>query len=312
MTTENSIKALAALHQETQASRAGLFKKAKQLEADLNAAFGDGQIYVTGNDTMLEYDAPGEGVYGRLCYDGEELLVLYRHSDEDMSDDAMGLAQEERSYHRKLLANCSQLWLDRVLAIEPLQSLLANLGAELNKRKGYADQSHAALDSILSADSSEINDQMTASLAALNSDAVAKNWQDALDATHVETADALTRSTRMLESVCAAILRERGVALPKDKSLSPLLKECLSNLGLPSLPELQPDLKQLLGGVASICGGAAALRTHFGTAHGATSHFAPLDAAFGVLAKNTCAAAAIFLIDRHKNGDGQVSQKAVQ
>lgn len=36
-----------------------------------------------------------------------------------------------------------------------------------------------------------------------------------------------------------------------------------------------------------------------GTAHGATSHFfASLEAAFGVLAKNTCAAAANFLIDR--------------
>ena len=189
------------------------------------------------------------------------------------------------------------------MAPEQIQSLLANLGAKLNKRQTRVRQSHAALDGILAADSAEIDAQMTTSLAELNSAAVARNWQAALDATHLDTADALTRATTMLESVCTAILIERGVSLPQDKSLSPLLKECVKCLSLPALPELGEDMKKLLGGVTSICAGAAALRTHFGTAHGAYSHFAPLDPAFGVLAKNTCAAAAIFLIDRHKHGD---------
>lgn len=307
MTTNISIKALAAQHKAIQAKQSALYKKATQLEIDLNAAFGEGQIYAVSDNTMLEYDAPDEGVYGRLCYDGEGLKALYRHTDDDLEDYAHGVTEDERSYRSKALVNCSKEWLDRLLAPEQLQSLFANLGAELNKRQGKIDQSHAALDAMLAADSAEIEAQMSASVAAMNSDAVAQTWQDALDATHLETADALTRSTRMLESVCTAILRERDVELPKDKSLSPLLKACVNNLGLPDLPELQSDVKQLLGGVASICGGAAALRTHFGTAHGASSHFAPLDAAFGVLAKNTCAAAAIFLIDRHKNGGGSPS-----
>lgn len=299
---KKTIQALAAQHKEIQAKKAALYEKAMQLGADLNVAFGEGQIYASSDDTMLEYDAPDEGIYGRLCYDGEELRTLYRHTDDDMQDQAMGTAEDERSYRSKALANCSQKWLDRLLAPTQLQSLLANLGAELNKRQSQVDQSHAALDSILEADSGEIEVEMTTSLVALNNDAVTKNWQAALDATHQDTADALTRASTMLESVCTAILTERGVPLPKEKSLSPLAKACVDNLGLPDLPHLVPDLKQLLGGVASICGGAAKLRTHFGTAHGATSNFAPLDAAFGVLAKNTCAAAAIFLIDRHKHG----------
>ena len=143
---------------------------------------------------------------------------------------------------------------------------------------------------------------MAASLAVLNSEAVVQNWQAVLDATHLDTADALTRATTMLESVCTAILISRNNPLPKTKSLSPLLKACVNSLGLPDLPGLAGDMKQLLGGVTSICAGAATLRSHFGTAHGAQSNFAPLDTAFGVLAKNTCAAAAIFLIDRHKHG----------
>ncbi|MBN3829618.1 abortive infection family protein [Burkholderia sp. Ac-20384] len=299
----NTIKALAAQHKEIQAKKAALYEKAKRLGDDLNAAFGKDEIYASGDDTMLEYDAPDEGVYGRLCYDGEEIRVLFRHTDDDLQDYAMGTTEDQRSYRSKTLANCSQTWIDRLLAPEQLQSLLANLGAELNKRQGQVDQSHAELDGILAADSGEIEAQMTTSLSELNNEAVTKNWQAALDATHQDTADALTRATTMLESVCTAILIERGVSLPKDKSLSPLLKACVNSLNLPKLPELQPDLKQLLGGVTSICGGAAALRTHFGTAHGASTNFAPLDAAFGILAKNTCAAAAIFLIDRHKHGD---------
>ncbi|WP_175719027.1 abortive infection family protein [Burkholderia anthina] len=308
----NSIQALAAQHKEIQAKKAALYEKAMQLEVDLNAAFGEGQIYATGDNTMLEYDAPDEGTYGHLCYDGDELRVQFRHTDDDLHDDSLGIAEDERGYRSRALSKIEPKWLDRLLGPEQLQSLFANLGAELNRRQGQVDQSHAVLDSILSAESAEINAQMTASLSALNSEAVAKNWQAALDATHLDTADALTRATTMLESVCAAILMERGVPLPADKSLSPLLKACINNLGLPDLPELQPDLKQLLGGIASIGGGAAALRTHFGTAHGATSHFAPLDAAFGVLSKNTCAAAAIFLIDRHKHSADPFPQEKLE
>ncbi|KVL25417.1 hypothetical protein WS97_00390 [Burkholderia territorii] len=310
MTSKPTIAALAAQNKQFVAKKAALYEKAARAEHKLNAAFGETSIFGTSINTMLDLTGEAEGTYGCLAYNGRELLVLYRHTGEDQYADAHGLGDDERGYSPRALVDCPPKWLDRLLSADLLESLFASLGAALKERENQLDQSHEALNAILAADSDEIEAQMTASLTALNSEAVAKNWQAALDATHLDTADALTRATTMLESVCAAILIERGVPLPTDKSLSPLLKECIKQLDLPKLPDLQDDLKKLLGGVTSICAGAAALRTHFGTAHGAQSHFAPLDAAFGVLAKNTCAAAAIFLIDQHKHGADPASKDA--
>ncbi|RQZ31757.1 hypothetical protein DIE14_02300 [Burkholderia sp. Bp9017] len=296
----DKIRAAAAQHKRIEAKRGALVDDAGALLTELNEAFGDAPISGRSSIVTLEQIGLDDYVYGYLDYRDFELAVAYRTTEEDLAD--AHLSDEERSYSFRHFSTVPRKWLESLMTEDGPTSLIQNITDRLDVQEGRVDRARAALQAIVAAESAEIEAQTTASMAALNSDAVAKNWQDALDASHVDTADALTRATRMLESVCAAILMERGVSLPKDKSLSPLLKACIDNLGLPDLPELQPDLKQLLGGIASICGGAAALRTHFGTAHGATSHFAPLDAAFGVLAKNTCAAAAIFLIDRHKNG----------
>lgn len=307
MMSKPSIDGLAARLDRVQAKRKAILESAVRLEAKLNAAFAGTGVFGCGADVTLEKEGPCVEVYGRLCYSTLGLTAQYRDSTQDEHDDYYKVPVEERDYTVKGVDQCSPQWIDRLLSEEHVSSLLANLDAWIDGMEGAADRSLAVLQNALATESVEIEAQMAASLVALNREAVSRNWQAALDATHLDTADALTRATTMLESVCAAILIERGIPLPKDKSLSPLLKECVNSLGLPDLPELQPDLKQLLGGVASICGGAAALRTHFGTAHGATSHFAPLDAAFCELAKNTCAAAAIFLIDRHKHGGGSRS-----
>ena len=83
-----------------------------------------------------------------------ELRALYRHTADDMEDYAMGTAEAECTYRSKLLADCSQTWLDQRWT-EQLQSLFANLGAERNKRRAQVHQSHAVLDSILEADSTQ-------------------------------------------------------------------------------------------------------------------------------------------------------------
>ena len=91
---ENSIKALSAQHKRVQAKRAALFEKAHELSAALNEEFGAG-IYASGADTMLNQIGPGEGTYGRLAYDGEELRVIYRTTDEDLQDEANGVPEDE-------------------------------------------------------------------------------------------------------------------------------------------------------------------------------------------------------------------------
>jgi hypothetical protein len=301
---KHSIKALSAQHKRVQAKRSALYKKAQDLAAALNEEFGGAGIYASSADTMLNQTGPGEGTYGRLCYDGEELTAIYRTTDEDLQDGAHGIPEEERGYHSRLLANCSPRWLDRLLAAATVDSMFASIGTELNQREGQVDQSLRVLEKLLAAESAEIETQMAVSLMELNNDTLNQNWAAVLDATHLETADGLTRSSRMLEAVCTAILNERGVDLPADKSLSHLLKACIKSLDWPEAKEALDDVNQLKGGVQSICNAVGSLRTHFGTAHGASSHLPPLDPEFGILAKNACATAAIFLLSRQKQSVG--------
>ncbi|RDU95259.1 abortive infection family protein [Trinickia dinghuensis] len=296
---KNSIKSLSAQHKRVQAKRAALFERAHELSAALNQEFGEAHIYASSADTMLDQTGPDEGTYGRLAYDGEELRVIHRTTDEDLYDNAHGVPEEERPYSSRPLVLCSPEWLDRLLTAASVDSLFASLGAVLNQREKQVDQSLGALDKLLAAESVEIEAQMAASLSNMKNEALNQNWAALLDAAHLETADALTRSSRMLEAVCAAILNDRDVELPADKSLTPLLKACINTLEWPAAKDALNDVNQLKGGVQSICNAIGSLRTHFGTAHGASSHLPPLDSEFGLLAKNACATMAIFLLSRH-------------
>jgi len=295
-----SINALSAQHKRIQTKRAALLEKAYELSKALNEEFGNSEIYASSLDTMLDYAGPGEGSYGRLVYDGEEIKMIYRTTDEDLEDNANSVPKTERSYRGRPLSGCPQEWLDRLLTAELISSLIANLGAVLNGREKQVDQSLGAIDKLLAAESADIEAQMEVVLGDQKSDVLTQNWSAVQDATHLDTADALTRSSRTLEAVCTFILNARGIALPADKSMAPLLKACMNALEWPEAKDAENDVNQLRGGVQSICNAVGSLRTHFGTAHGASSHLPPLDPQFAILAKNACATMAIFLLSRHK------------
>lgn len=305
----SSIKALAAQLKRVEAKRDALRDKAHELSAELNEAFGDRNIYASSAYTTLEETGLGESIYGCLRYDGEELRVLYRTTDEDFEDYANGVPDSERSFNVRPLSLCPPAWLDSLLMPDSLNSLLANLGAALDRHEGLVDQSLEALDKFLAAESADIEAQMSASLAQMDSPALNRNWTAVLDATHLETADGLTRSSRMLESVCTVILQGREVPLPAEKSMTPLMKATLKSLAWPAESEVEGDVRQLIGGVQSIANAVGGLRTHFGTAHGASSHLPPLSPEFGELAKNACATAAIFLLSRHKRAPAAVAEE---
>lgn len=200
-----------------------------------------------------------------------------------------------------LLENCPPHWLERLTAKDVVTSLIRRIGGHgLDDIEGRLDGALASVRALLADESGVIDAEMADSLTTAGDENLHRLWQDAVDATRADSADALTRCSRFLEAVCAKILRERGVALPKDKSMSPLVKACLETLTWPAEKEAEEDVKKLLGGIQSITQGIGALRTHFGTAHGATSHLPPLDPGYAVFVKQATVAAATFLLDRHQ------------
>jgi hypothetical protein len=297
MYMDDRIKALAAQKRLIETKQAQLAEKAVALEAKLADAFGEAGVYASSASVTLE-EWPDGHTYGWLSYAFGRLRVGHRTSDDDMADAHAGIPEDERTNAYQPLASCSPNWLVRLLDETMIGSLLDDIAARLDQQELRLDGSLSALRTVLSAEAAKLDEQLAKNLERMNSDTLKTRSDELLDAIHLHTGDGLTRSSSFLESVCAEILRERGVTLPKDKSISPLVDACIDCLEWPDRDALE-DAKRFFAGVKSICGGIGALRTHFGTAHGASSHRPPLDASYAMFAKNASVAVAIFLIDCH-------------
>ncbi|WP_322106020.1 abortive infection family protein [Paraburkholderia sp. J41] len=292
------INSLAAQQRRIETKAIALAENARKLGEDLNAAFNGKAVSGSSSHVTLEQYGYDEYIYGCLCYRDRELSVLYRTTDEDAADAHSGTPNDVRSYNSTLLAECKPAWLEHILNEETIGSLLDAIGDSLTEREGRLDRARSALHAITEVESANLDAQMATALEQAGDVTLSGRWRDTLDASHMDSADSLARSSSFLESVCATILRARDVELPKDKSLKPLLDACVKSLPWPDKAALA-DAKQAFAGVQSIAGGVGTLRTRFSTAHGATAHLPSLDGGWAVFAKNASAALAIFLLDRH-------------
>ena len=114
--------------------------------------------------------------------------------------------------------------------------------------------------------------------------------------------DAITAACSMVESTCRTILKERNLPLPAKKDISHLVAQVQQHLALsPSredFPEdIEPDIKQILGGLRSVANGIGALRTHAGDAHGRDKDMPRLDSRIARLAIHAASTLSLFLIE---------------
>ncbi|KVL65425.1 abortive infection family protein [Burkholderia ubonensis] len=297
---DNRIRALEAKRHQLDAKRARLLKHVDALTANLTSAVGDHRIIAISEVANLEQCDEDDFTYGHWHFGNGTLSVRVRSSFDDYHDMTHGIDDEDQSWGIHPIATCKSAWIERLLAEPVMTSLLQHIDQQLNDRARGLDGALAAVERMLSGESAVLDAEMTEHLSGMGDDNLVRLWQDAVDATHADTADALTRCSRFIEAVCAKILRERGIDFPKDQSMSPLVKACLGAVTWPAAKEAEADVRQLLGGIQSICNGIGALRTHFGTAHGASSHLPPLDPGYAVFVKQATVAAATFLLNRHR------------
>ena len=114
--------------------------------------------------------------------------------------------------------------------------------------------------------------------------------------------DAVTAACSLIESVCRSILIELGLPLPSKKDIDGLINAVQASLGLSPgrtglPPEIEADVRQVLGGLTSVAKGIGALRTHGGDAHGREKGFTRLDSRIARLAINAAGSLALFLIE---------------
>lgn len=141
-----------------------------------------------------------------------------------------------------------------------------------------------------------------AKVATIDFDTVQIEIARALPNLKDDPEDAVTAACSLIEAVCRSILVELGLPLPPKKDIEGLLKAVQEPLGLAPgrtdlPPEIEHDVRQILGGLTSVAKGVGALRTHGGDAHGREKGFRRIDARIALLAINAASSIALFLIE---------------
>lgn len=139
-------------------------------------------------------------------------------------------------------------------------------------------------------------------VAVLDFDTVQVEVARAIENAVEDPEDCVTAACSLVEAVCRSILIEMGLPLPARKDIDGLLKAVQEPLGLSPgrtdlPPEIEQDVRQVLGGLTSTLKGVGALRTHGGDAHGREKGFRRMDARIARLALNSASTIALFLIE---------------
>jgi len=133
-------------------------------------------------------------------------------------------------------------------------------------------------------------------IEALDLDSVQRDFERAIKEGDPE--DAVTAACSTVESVCKCLLDLMGQPYPAKQDVGGLTREVSRHLNLsPDRADIAPDIKQILGGLASVTGGIGALRTHAGDAHGRGKGTAKVDARIARLAVHAASTVSLFLVE---------------
>jgi hypothetical protein len=127
-----------------------------------------------------------------------------------------------------------------------------------------------------------------------------KEFDRALHNVDADPPAAITAACAILESLFKVIIADDGLQLPKDQSILPLWKEVQKHLKVDPAGTTAPDLKQILGGLASIVHGIAGLRTHAGSAHGRGRDVVPPSSRHARLAIHAADTLTVFVLETWK------------
>ena len=151
----------------------------------------------------------------------------------------------------------------------------------------------------------------------LNLDSVRRDFDQALNQADSTPEGAITAACSTVESVCKCLLDEMNLPYPSKQDIKGLVAEVGKHLNLSPgrkdlPPEIEQDIRQILGGLVSVTGGIGALRTHAGDAHGRGKVRVAVDGRTARLAIHAASTVSLFFIEtwqkRHKGSGQQASQ----
>lgn len=294
------IEALRAKKEKVQEKRKNLIDRFHNIEEELRSVFSDMEIFASGTDVNLEQTGEDDWTYGHLSFYNGRLYVGFRSTEEDYYHSVNHLGEDEHTYTMKLIADCTNLWLEKLSLEKPLQSLFDNLDTRLDQLSDAADKSVEALSKILEHQAAEVSDDAVTALTTTGNEALLKEWSKARSSIATDPEDSITRSSSYLESICKKILVDLNVPIPSNDTMFPLISRCIKQIGLSEDEEADKAVKQLFGNLTGLFQSVGAIRSNFGSAHG----FSPGDYKMGEhyarLINNAAATASTFLLYRYQ------------
>ncbi len=293
---EDAIDKIRELGTKQHSSDNQLRNSFRELSEQIFQSLAGIELRASSESVSLEEYGDDEAVYGHLFYDGKTLAVAYRTTENDWVD-TLSSEHHDRVYDVKYLDDCPIGWL-RVLATrEVLDSFFEKSFAVLEKKEAATQSALTLLSTAAKLPTKDASVALSEVARVIGYDSITQEWIQVQSILVSDPAEAVTRASSMLESVCKHILNDFGVQLPNDLSLQPLLKSTLKTLRLSTDEQISQDLQQVVRGIISVVNGIGSLRTHAGTAHGRGKDESPPTSSQARFATNSAGAAATFLME---------------
>lgn len=128
-----------------------------------------------------------------------------------------------------------------------------------------------------------------------------EDFERAMSFIESDPEQAMGSSSSILESICKGILERLSKPIPKDQTLKSLVKATYSEMNLSPESHADPDIKQVLGGIANAAVGIGVIRTKYSSFHGRTdsSKKFRLTARHARLAVGSSAVLGCFLVETY-------------
>ena len=265
----------------------------EELGRQLKDASAGYNIRGESENCLLEAYGDDDAYYGYLFFK-DEMTVAYRTRDDDM-ELASSNEPWEPIYSVQKLDECSPVWLRALASPKIIESLLTSIHARLYQALSATAAGVQNLSAAANLPLRDLEASLIDAATKLSFDDVIKQWQEAQSA--LDPADATTRASRFVETLCKHILDAKGKTLPRDQNIQNLYKAASNALLLAPEQQSSIDLKTIGGGMITLTNGIGALRTHAGTAHGTGPNSQPITFSQARLAVNSAGVLATFLMD---------------
>jgi len=165
------------------------------------------------------------------------------------------------------------------------------------ERRAFLSAEFDGLLTRLELGASPVESVVSAAVATLSAEDVARIWEKAVTRRAHDPEGAITAARTLVESVCKHILDEAAVPYPDKADLPALYGLAARELQLAPNQHSEQVFKQILGGCHSVVEGLAALRNRLSDAHGRGRANVKPAARHAGLAVNLAGALATFLLE---------------